>query len=90
MTATQHSARCRSLVERLSRFIDGELSAAQRRAVLAHLRQCPCCDDFVAGLRRALMLCHEAGRTRPPAAVRARARSRVRRLLRCAPRASNA
>ena len=88
--SARHSARCRELVERLSRFIDGDLTPGQRRTVLAHLRRCPCCDDFVGSLRRTVRLCHEAGGVRPPAAVRARARARIRRLLRHAPLASKA
>ena len=78
---TRHTARCRALVERLSRFIDDDLTAADRRAVLAHLRRCPCCDDFVDSLRRTVRLCQDSRRTRLPAAVRARARARVRELL---------
>lgn len=75
------SARCRAMVEGLSRFIDGELDARERRAVLAHLRRCPCCDDFATSLWQTVRLCRSAGRTRLPAAVRARALARVRRLL---------
>ena len=75
------SARCRALVERLSRFIDDDLTAAERRAVRAHLRRCPCCDDFTDGLRRTVRLCQDARSTRLPADVRARARARVRELL---------
>lgn len=76
-----HDRSCRELVEQLSRFIDGDLSAADRRAVARHLRHCPCCDDFVESLRRTVALCHEAGQTSLPPAVRARARARIRTLL---------
>jgi anti-sigma factor RsiW len=82
----RHTARCRALVERLSRFIDGDLTAAERRAVRAHLRRCPCCDDFADSLRRTVRLCQDARQQRLPAAVRARARARVRRLLSAGPR----
>ena len=78
---TRHTARCRALVERLSRFIDDDLTAADRRAVQAHLRRCPCCDDFVDSLQRTVRLCQDARRTRLPAVVRAQARARVRALL---------
>lgn len=77
----RHSARCRALVERLSRFIDDDLTAAERRAVRAHLRRCPCCDDFTESLRRTVRLCQDAHRQRLPADVRARARARVRTLM---------
>lgn len=76
-----HTARCRELVERLSRFLDNDLTAAERRAVLKHVRRCSCCDDFVESLRRTVRLCRDAGATRLPAAVRARAHARIRRLM---------
>jgi anti-sigma factor RsiW len=76
-----HDRSCRELVEQLSRFVDGDLSAADRRDVAQHLRHCPCCDDFVESLRRTVALCHEAGRTNLPPAVRARARRRISTLL---------
>lgn len=76
-----HTARCRELVERLSRLLDNDLTAAERRAVLDHVRRCPCCDDFVESLRRTVRLCRDAGATRLPAAVRARAHARIRRLM---------
>ncbi len=78
---TRHTARCRALIERLSRFIDDDLTGAERRAVREHLRRCPCCDDFADSLRRTVRLCQDARRTRLPAEVRARARARVRALL---------
>lgn len=78
---TRHTARCRQLAERLSRFIDSDLSEAKRRAIEEHLRRCPCCDDFVTSLRRTATLCRDARRTRLPKGIRARARARVRRLL---------
>jgi anti-sigma factor RsiW len=77
----RHSARCRTLVERLSRFIDNDLTAAERRAVREHLRRCPCCDDFAESLRRTVRICQDARRQHLPADVRARARARVRQLL---------
>jgi anti-sigma factor RsiW len=38
--------------DRLSEYLDGELSAEDRRAVEAHLRDCPACRATVDGLRR--------------------------------------
>jgi len=80
MTA-RHGRDCRELVEQLSRFIDNDLPAAERRAVMQHLRRCPCCDDFVASLERTVRVCQEAGHVELPPAVRARALARVRRLM---------
>jgi anti-sigma factor RsiW len=74
-------ARCRELLERLSRYIDGELEGRERRSLMAHLRQCPCCEEFAESLRRTVLLCQQAGRRRLPAEVRARARARIAELM---------
>lgn len=79
--STDHPRRCRRLIERLSRFIDGDLSAVERRAVALHLRRCPCCHEFAASLRRTVRVCREAGQATLPGPVRARARRRIRELL---------
>lgn len=76
-----HQERCRDLLEQLSRYIDGDLSAVDRRTVSIHLKRCPCCEEFVAGLRRTVSVCRGAGRRRLPADVRARARTRIADLL---------
>jgi len=73
--------RCLRLRERLSRYIDGDLSAAERRSVAAHLRRCPCCQTMADGLRHTVDLCHEAGAASLPADVKRRARARITSLL---------
>jgi anti-sigma factor RsiW len=78
---TAGSDRCRELLERLSRYIDGDLNGAQRRALRAHLRRCPCCHSVEESLRHTVSLCRDASATRLPAAVRARAKARVAALL---------
>jgi len=77
----RHSRDCRELIEQLSRLIDDDLSGVERRAVMRHLRRCPCCGDFVASLRHTACVCREAGHATLPRAVRARAVARIRRLL---------
>jgi anti-sigma factor RsiW len=72
---------CRELLERLSLYIDGELKGPQRRTLIAHLRRCPCCGELAESLKRTVQLCHEAGKTRLPPGVRARARARIADLL---------
>jgi anti-sigma factor RsiW len=74
-------SRCRGLLERLSRYVDGDLTARERRTVMAHLHRCPCCEQFAASLRRTVQACHEAGRRRLPSDVRARAQARIQALL---------
>ncbi len=73
--------RCRQMLERLSMYIDDELGARQARALAAHLRQCPCCEEFAESLRRTVTLCREAGKRRLPVDVRARARARIAQLM---------
>ena len=74
-------SRCRELLERLSRLIDGDLEARERRSLLAHLRRCPCCEEFATSLKRTVTLCQQAGKRRVPADVRARARARIAQLM---------
>jgi len=83
MTPTPaHRERCRALLERVSRYVDGDVTAAERRAVLAHIRRCPCCQAMADGLKQTVSVCRDASRTRLPAAVNARAKARVKELLR--------
>lgn len=72
---------CRRLRELLSRYIDGDLTGTERRAVTAHLRRCPCCQTMADGLKHTVELCHEAGSAKLPSDVRRRARARISSLL---------
>ena len=73
--------RCLRLRERLSSYIDGDLSPSERRSVAAHLRRCPCCRTMADGLRHTVDLCHKAGTASLPADVKRRARARITSLL---------
>ena len=73
--------RCRALLERVSRYVDGDVTAAERRAVLAHIRRCPCCQAMAEGLKQTVSVCRDVSSARLPAAVRARAKARVIALL---------
>jgi anti-sigma factor RsiW len=75
------SKRCRALLTRISRWVDGDVTGEERRALLLHLKQCPCCEDMATSLQRTVDVCHKAGRKRLPADVRDRARQRVIALL---------
>jgi anti-sigma factor RsiW len=75
------SDRCRGLLERLSRYVDGDLTAVERRTLTAHLRGCPCCHSVEESLKHTVSLCRDASRTRLPPAVKARAKARVEALL---------
>ncbi len=67
---TTPSDRCRALLEQLSRYIDDDLSPAERRALTAHLRRCPCCQTMADSLKHTVDACRKAGTTRLPADVR--------------------
>ena len=79
------SDRCRSLLEQLSQYIDGDLTPAQRRALAAHLRHCPCCQTMADSLKHTVDTCRKAGAARLPADVRLRARARIATLLASGP-----
>lgn len=80
-THTEDHHRCADFLERLSRYLDDDLDAADRRAIEKHLRDCPCCEDVMHGLEQTIALCREAGRPELPPSVRRRARDRVQDLL---------
>jgi len=82
------SSACRAYLERLSRYVDDELSGRARQGMVLHLRHCPCCHDLVDGLKRTVALCRAAGRRRLPVDVRVRAKARIARLL-AQPRAAS-
>ena len=77
--------RCLESLERLSRYLDDELAAPDRRVIEQHLRDCPCCGDALESLRHTVAICHDEGRPDLPPDVRKRARARVSELLRHAP-----
>jgi len=82
---TPASNRCRSLLEQLSKYIDDDLTPAQRRSLAAHMRRCPCCQTMADSLRHTVDACRRAGAARLPADVRLRARARIATLLATGP-----
>jgi anti-sigma factor RsiW len=86
--AARPPARCLALLNRLSRYLDHELTPKQRRAIDAHCRDCGRCQRMIAGLRRTVALYRREGSAAMPAGMRARARARVARLLGTIPRTS--
>lgn len=77
----RHPARCLTLLSRLSRYIDHDLTPTQRRAIDEHCRGCARCQYVVAGLQRTVSLYRRAGSAPMPARMQARARARIARLL---------
>ena len=76
---------CRALLEQVSRYLDGDVTAAERRSVEQHLRTCPCCQAMAGSLEHTVAACRKAGAARLPADVRARARARIATLLSTGP-----
>lgn len=79
--ARRPSPHCRALLLELSRHLDGELTAARRRAIDRHLADCDCCGTMAARLRRTIAACRASGGVRLPGPIRARARARIRTLM---------
>lgn len=70
------------MLDRLSQYIDDELTPRQRRAIDAHCRDCTRCRQMIVELRRTVSLYRRAGSAAAmPARTRARARARIARLL---------
>ena len=78
---TRRDRECRVLLERLSAYLDGDLSSASCAAIERHARSCRRCATVIADFRKATGLCRRIAATPLPAAVRTRARARVRKLL---------
>ena len=76
-----HDHRCREFLERLSRYLDNELPATDRRTIERHLHDCPCCEEVLDSLKQTVALCHDEGRPELPPDVRQRAVARVVELL---------
>jgi anti-sigma factor RsiW len=75
------SARCRTLLLELSRYLDGDLTPARRRTVERHIQACACCETLAARLRRTVAACRAEGKKQPPCDVRSRAAKRIRALV---------
>jgi len=81
----QPTDRCKQLLERVSRYLDGDLTADERRRMAQHLRTCPCCQHMADGMKHAVEECRKAGSRRLPADVRERAKARITTLLASGP-----
>jgi anti-sigma factor RsiW len=74
-------ARCLALFERLSGYVDSELTPRQCRAIEMHCRDCERCRSVIASLRRTITLCRRTRGALMPLRARARARARIAKLL---------
>jgi anti-sigma factor RsiW len=72
---------CRRVLASVSAYLDGDLDATTCESIEAHCGTCFECANLIAGLRKTVGLCRQAGSTPVPEAVRQRARASVQRLL---------
>jgi anti-sigma factor RsiW len=72
---------CDMLAERLSAFLDGDLSPQACRRISAHARRCARCRALTKELRDTIGVCQQAATVPLPPAVRRRARAGIRQLL---------
>jgi anti-sigma factor RsiW len=72
---------CRDILAGISAYLDGDLEATACEAIEQHCQHCASCAALVAGLRKTVGLCRQAGTVPLPESVRQRARESVRRLL---------
>lgn len=76
--ATTHDRR---LLERLSAYLDGDLPANECDAIARHAKTCRSCAAMLSDLKRTTGLCRHAASQPLPAAVRRRARLKIRELI---------
>ena len=74
------SARCRTLLLELSRYLDGDLTPARRQAIERHINACACCGTMAARLRRTMAACRAEGKRQLPRAVISRMEKRIKAL----------
>jgi anti-sigma factor RsiW len=82
MTAPMRpSARCRTVLLELSRYLDGDLTPARRRAIERHIDTCHGCAATASRLLRTMAACRAEGQKQPSRTVMSRAARRVRALI---------
>ena len=77
--------KCRDLRAHVSAYLDDELEPVKAESIERHCAECAHCQDIVEGLRATIALCRHTSVAPLPAAVRERARAKVRALLNSAP-----
>lgn len=68
---------CLRILERLSAYLDDELSGDVCKEIRAHLGECPNCEVFLDSLRHTVQLC----RQRPSPSLSAKDRAALRRQI---------
>jgi anti-sigma factor (TIGR02949 family) len=78
---TSAAGSCDLLVEQLSAYLDGDLGPAVCARIRRHSMTCTRCAALIDDLQQTVGICRRAGQAPLPAAVRSRARTRMRLLL---------
>lgn len=68
------SEECRKYFERVSEYLDGELTPETCRAIEAHLEECPPCRACVESLKKTIAICRKVPCEAMPGDVRERLR----------------
>jgi anti-sigma factor RsiW len=61
MGATQEPLTCQQLVELVTDYFDGALTAAERDRFDAHLKVCPGCEQYLEQMRITMRLVGDSG-----------------------------
>lgn len=69
--------RCGKHLERISQYLDGELSEKECLEVERHLAECPECAACLDSIRKTIRLCREMGREKVPADAARRLRENL-------------
>lgn len=81
VTVRSRTVNCDMLIEQLSAFLDGDLSAPECARIQRHARQCPRCTTLTEELQGTIGLCRRAAATPLPPALRRRAKAGIAKLL---------
>ncbi len=68
---------CVKILERLSAYLDDELSGDVCKEIRVHLGECPNCEVFLDSLRHTVQLCQH----QPPPSLSAKDRAAIRRQI---------
>lgn len=71
---------CKAVEEKLSAYLDGQLSAEEMRLVDAHLKTCPACQDELSSLEGTIALLHSLEAVAPPVELKEKILGRVQEL----------
>ncbi len=80
MTHTHDPETCRALVERLSEYLDAELSPDLCRQIEGHLEDCPPCREFLESLKRTVRWLDTVKTESMPEELRRELQERLRNL----------